>query len=626
MALDRPPASPRDYLRKFAVGGDVNSLGGKGHHLAELYRAGFPVPDGFILTTKAFEDSIVSSPLTDSASRGVPSSDFRLELPDEIFASVHKAYKESFGSVPVIVRSSAVAEDAVGTSFAGLFTSVLNVDESGLHAAISDVYNSALSTEAVDYARQHGLAATTLRMAVVIQRQVEPWISGICFTAHPLTGESQYIVEFVQGHNADLVSGRKSPSRIVLNRDFVPAKHADDPGSAEVPISVLRNVAETAGHVAVVLGGPQDVEWAIDNKGFLFVLQSRPIAVPNPSQRQDVYDGQPIAQGVGVSPGVATGPVRRILSDFTGAEADHLLQSGDIAVGHALRIDHLPALAKCAGVISVESSMLSHVAIRTRELRIPCVGGITNALALAPEGQIITIDGTHGGVYQGSTHDPSARTNPIPVGLDPDRMKLQETAAGRIIYQRTNDGVMVFLKKPLDSTIRAEAVSTIADTLNVSSSEITVDEHLAWESSHAPSVVYMQYEILDSLRRDPQFANRLAEAQGVTQKLDEQALRLLVESTDSEASSLFRTAVGKLDTFKHSGERQEATEAAQLFDNAKKLAGDFVGITVIDVFGESAVRNHTEALNSTFALHAAASAQACWTSRISWVVAGRGDG
>lgn len=595
-------SSGDDFVRNFTVGGRVDDLGGKGHRLAELYRADFPVLNGLILTTKAFEVSLASSGVSDATVLAGQKPDAGLIIPDEIFGVLRTAYRDLFGCEQVIVRSSGVAEDAAEASFAGLFRSVLDVDEAGLRTAVADVLSSVFSPEVTDYARRHHLATTGLRMAVVIQRQIEPWISGVCFTAHPVTGEQQYIVEFVPGRSLDLVSGKQSPGRVVFDGALELIEQADSPHVVDVPMSVLYRVAELSEKVATFFGEPQDIEWAVDHNESLFVLQSRPITVANRTQRREVHEGQLIAQGVPVSTGIASGPARRVLSDLTGAETDRLLQPGDIAVGHALFIDHLPALAKCAGVISVESSMLSHVAIRARELGIPCVGGIINALTLVPDGHIVTIDGAHGGVYRGSVDEPAGTIGLVPIGFDPDRMEILDTPAGRIIYQNINNDVVIFLKKPLDPAVRVDSVHAIEAALNISPRRIKIDEHLAWESVRAPSIVYMQQETFESIGHNPQFADQLIQAQDITCKLDARALRNLVDKADSEAENLFLKAVKELEVFKLGEDRVFATQAARLFDDAKRIAVDFVGISIIDVLGESAIRHRTEKFSDKYGI------------------------
>ncbi|MGH3866615.1 MAG: PEP/pyruvate-binding domain-containing protein [Pseudonocardiaceae bacterium] len=599
----RMPVSSRDdFVRDFTVGGRVDELGGKGYRLAGLYRAGFPVPNGFVLTAKAFEVSLASSGVSDATVLVGQKPDASLVIPDDVFGVLRTAYRDFFGCERVIVRSSGVAEDTAQASFAGLFRSVSDVDEAGLRAAVADVLSSAVSPEVADYARRHHLAATGLRMAVVVQRQIEPWISGVCFTAHPVTGEQQYIVEFVPGRSLDLVSGKQSPRWIVFDSALELIEQADSPHVVDVPVSVLYRVAEISEKIATFFGEPQDIEWAIDHNESLFVLQSRPITVAKQTERQAVHEGQLIAQGVPVSTGIASGPTRRVLSDLTGAETDRLLQPGDIAVGHALFLEHLPALAKCAGVISVESSMLSHVAIRARELGIPCVGGITNALTLVPDGQLVTIDGTRGGVYGGSVDEPTDTIGLVSTGFDPDRMEILDTPAGRIIYQNINNDIVIFLRKPLDPTVRADSVHAIETALNISPSQIKVDEHLAWEGVRAPSIVYMQQETFESIGHNLKFADQLIQAQEITRDLDARALRNLVDKADSEAKTLFSKAVKEIETFKLGKDRASATQAARLFDEAKRMAVDFVGISIIDVLGESAIRHRAEKFSATYGI------------------------
>jgi hypothetical protein len=244
--------------------------------------------------------------------------------------------------------------------------------------------------------------------------------------------------------------------------------------------------------------------------------------------------------------------------------------------------------------------MLSHVAIRARELGIPSVGGVSDALKLVDDGQLLTIDGTQGSVYLGSVEESAATTEKTSIGYDPVDMEVIKTASGHIIYQRLDNKVRVYTKNPEDPNLSAEVVTVVTETLNVTPQNVEIDHHLAWEGSRAPSMVYMQHETFESISEDSHFADGLSQAREFSRRLDASALRAIVDFADSRAKECFTKAVQKLESFKETTSREEAVQAAQFFDEAKKTAVDFVGNSIIDVLGESAVRHYAEDLKSRY--------------------------
>src|SRR3712207_825964 len=183
-------------------------VGGKAANLGELVRAGLPVPPGFCVTTTAYDlvahdagldsilDALAQTPpddtprLTEHAA-AARTSLLEARVPEAVARSITAAYKElgNGTSVPVAVRSSATAEDLPYASFAGQQDTYLNVvgEESVLEAAQS-CWASLWTDRAVAYRATGGIDHRGVRLAVVVQQMVESTISGILFTANPLTG------------------------------------------------------------------------------------------------------------------------------------------------------------------------------------------------------------------------------------------------------------------------------------------------------------------------------------------------------------------------------------------------------------------------------------------------------
>jgi phosphohistidine swiveling domain-containing protein len=170
------------------------------------------------------------------------------------------------------VRSSANVEDGGGRSYAGQFTTV--VDVAGLdqlvEAAVA-VIQSGLGDGVGVYRRQAG-DDRPIEMGVVIQEMVEPVVSGIAFSKNPVTGISEVIIELAPGPGTGLVDGRVTPDRWVHRwGDFV-----ETPATDHLGAGVVASLVATIGRLADAYGAPLDLEWVFDGSEVWWV-QARPI-------------------------------------------------------------------------------------------------------------------------------------------------------------------------------------------------------------------------------------------------------------------------------------------------------------------------------------------------------------
>lgn len=233
---------------------DQHSLaGGKGGTLVRLYQAGYPVPDGFVILSTAFAGD---------------------ELRPEAWAHVqaHLARLRKEGrDIAFAVRSSAMSEDAAQASFAGEFETVLDVHtDEMIREAIHTVRRSRHAERVRAYSEAKGID-TAHDMAVVVQQLVRADISGVLFTADPVTGNpSQMMGNFVYGFGEELVSGEAEPYTFRLKR---PKGKYNGPPELK---RFARQLYKLARRLEKELESPQDIEWAIAGRK-LFLLQSRPI-------------------------------------------------------------------------------------------------------------------------------------------------------------------------------------------------------------------------------------------------------------------------------------------------------------------------------------------------------------
>jgi pyruvate,water dikinase len=446
-----PAPSPAPFTRAFSelARTDVRIAGGKGSNLGEMTRAGLPVPAGFVVTVDAYERFASASALRarfepmaravniDNPSGLQKTADALRQavLQGEVPADVRSAIAESYRrlaaddqSLAVAVRSSATAEDTAEFSFAGMHESFLGVrGEAALVEKVRACWASAYSARAIYYRRKHGFPVE-MGLAVVVQRMVESVKSGVMFTADPATQDrSRIVIEAAPGFGEVVVGGQVTPDRYVLDagtlavidrhvarKEFllesIPGTGgvrrvdlANDPRATAAVLTdaELGALGLLARRSEAHYGAPQDLEFAIDERGSVALVQSRPITTLHPRAPAGTAaaqaDAAPVLQGLGASPGIAVGRVRVL----TSVEESSLLQQGEILVTHMTSPDWVPLMRNAAAVVTDAGGMTSHAAIVSRELGIPCVVGTAGATLRLRSGTLVTVDGEAGTVTAG---------------------------------------------------------------------------------------------------------------------------------------------------------------------------------------------------------------------------------
>ncbi len=256
---------------------DVGRFGGKSASLGELLRAEIPVPPGFAISTSA----------------GV-------QLTDALRAELTARYGSLGHDVPVAVRSSALGEDSAEATFAGLQDTYLWVR--GIDAvcdAVTRCWASLYSAEAVSYRERFGVENPA--MGVTIQLMVDAAVSGVMFTCNPVTGDrSMVAINASWGLGLAVVGGEVTPDDYLVSKvtgevvkrsisdkavQYVPAatgtERVDVPDDRRnqpcLDDDKLATLVAAAERIERHFGAPQDIEWAFDRTGDVFVLQSRPV-------------------------------------------------------------------------------------------------------------------------------------------------------------------------------------------------------------------------------------------------------------------------------------------------------------------------------------------------------------
>jgi phosphohistidine swiveling domain-containing protein len=235
---------------------DRAQIGGKAGVLGELLAEGFPVPAGLVITAETFAVDGWETSLARAARK----------LGAQLFA----------------VRSSSAAEDLADASYAGLYETYLNVKVDGLSDAVRRCFAAAAAERVSAYHARHGGGAGA--MAVLVQAMVDPVAAGVAFTAHPVTGDRQQtVITAVPGLGEPLVSGEAAGEEWIVTAHGATATRPN-PGAGQVLTGAQATaVAGLAGRIAERYGMPQDVEWAVDRDGRLWLLQARAMtAVPEP--------------------------------------------------------------------------------------------------------------------------------------------------------------------------------------------------------------------------------------------------------------------------------------------------------------------------------------------------------
>jgi len=421
---------------------DAPLVGGKGANLGELTLAGLPVPPGFVVTAEAYRYAVASAQIADTLAAllaGVNAESTaelerasgeaqgllrKLAPPADLSRAILDAYHRLGGAVRVAVRSSGTGEDAGDTSFAGMNATFTNVAGEGeILAKVKECWASLYGARVISYRMTRALSDVPA-MGVVIQEMIPSERSGVMFTADPSTGDTgRIVIDAAFGQGEVVVSGQVEPDTYILSKagptllgvrvgtkDFKIVRGPDgndltvDLGQSEASQRVLSDdvtleLARLGLATEEHYGAPQDIEWAIAG-GKTYLVQSRPITTMNvaPPDTKDVIEvGRPLVQGLAASSGRATGAVRILNSADEGDE----LISGEILVARMTSPDWVPTMRRASALVTDGGGITCHAAIVSRELGVPCVVGARNATSVLRNGEVVTVDGAQGAVFEG---------------------------------------------------------------------------------------------------------------------------------------------------------------------------------------------------------------------------------
>lgn len=430
---------------------DISLVGGKGANLGEITKLGIPVPPAFIVTSHSYLHflerpgliqkirrtldtlDINQNTQLQKASSQIKESIISAPMPSSIDEAIRKAYHQ-LGSVLVAVRSSATAEDLPEASFAGQQRTFLNIKgEDRVVAAVQECWASLFEPRAIFYRVQHGFDDLKVGIAVPVQRMVQAEISGVLFTAEPVSGNREQIcIEAIYGLGEAVVSGEVTPDRYIVDKRELTilhkmmvkqeqklVKNPQADGSTRecnvwVALSSREQKKQTLPDEEIIAlarigkkierhyGSPQDIEWARENDKF-YIVQTRPITTLKEAVdvEEEEVKAPLLLSGSAAAPGVGSGPVTIVRNI---SEMDRI-KEGNVLVAEMTSPDFVPAMKRAAAIVTDKGGVTSHAAIVSRELGKPCVVGTEVATQTLEDGQLVTVvvklDGSPGRVYEG---------------------------------------------------------------------------------------------------------------------------------------------------------------------------------------------------------------------------------
>jgi len=432
-------------------------VGSKMANLGELKRnLTLNVPDGFVLSAFAYQSFIEHNELQPEINRRIQTADkenveerFRMsteiqqmvmhaEVPPEIAEAVREEWsrlqENNTEPVTVAVRSSALGEDAAGSSFAGQYRSVLNVDRDAFEDAYKEVVASKYSMPAMTYRLTRGLRDEDIAMCVGCLVMIDAVSGGVIYTRNPVDIRHDSIfINSVWGLPKSLVDGSDTCDLFVLSRtDPIKIEQQDithkekkfvcfpDEGvcrmvltedmmdSASLTTDQAISLAQTAIALENFYGSPQDIEWAVDRQGSIYILQCRPLQqVEQTDQRYRFTTNRPadrrllVKGGITASPGVGCG---KIFVVEKGTDQLRFPEGAVMVIRQALP-RWASLLSRAAGVISEQGGLAGHLANVAREFGVPALFGLQGALDVLPADTMVTLDASGRAVYRGRRDD-----------------------------------------------------------------------------------------------------------------------------------------------------------------------------------------------------------------------------
>jgi pyruvate,water dikinase len=427
--------------------------GSKMANLGEVKnRIHLKVPAGFVITASAFKRFMDYNSLQVEIDRRLQSIDaddiedlysfsaevqqlvIRSRIPDDLEAAIRGAWEdleaESGGRITVALRSSALGEDAEGSSFAGQYRSELNVSAENVFQAYKEVIASKYSLQAITYRMNKGFRDEDILMCVGCLVMVDAVSGGVTYSRSPVSSrDARIFINAVWGLPKSVVDGSvacdlfvaaRQPRIDIVEKAISPKERKFvcypqegvcrmDLTDAESTRPCLtddqaRQLAEIAVRIETHYGMPQDIEWAISGSGAIQILQCRPLKqiLADESGENAAIDPELASRriaggGVTASPGAGSGPV------YLGDRGVDVLAfpEGAVLVARQALPRWASLLTRASAVITEQGGFAGHLANVAREFGVPALFGIPDAAAILKPGQVITVDASRRSIFDG---------------------------------------------------------------------------------------------------------------------------------------------------------------------------------------------------------------------------------
>ena len=431
----------------------ADQVGSKMANIGEVQnRLQLPVPAGFVVTSLGYEHFMEHSDLQAEIDRRLQSSEvdqldqlyalsadiqqliIRAPVPEDLQSAIMEAYQEvakaAGEGVKVSVRSSALGEDAAGTSFAGQYRSELNVSEDNIIEAYKEIVASKYTLQAVTYRLNRGMRDEDIAMCVGCMAMINAVAGGVLYTRNPLNiRDDSIFINSVWGLPKSVVDGsvacdlfvasRDDPP-VILQRDVKLKEHKfvcyADEGVCRLDLTgetspspslddeQIRELVRIALRIEEHYGTAQDIEWAVGPDGVIYVLQSRPLQQTDTGAERlrtlgtDSGGVQPLVTGgITASSGVAAGSVFWVRKN---SDALQFPQGGVLVVAQALP-RWAALLSRAAAVVTEQGSVAGHLANVAREFGVPALFNLTDLAERLPPGELVTVDADGLSIYSG---------------------------------------------------------------------------------------------------------------------------------------------------------------------------------------------------------------------------------
>ena len=378
---------------------DSPLVGEKGANLGEMQHAGFPIPNGFVITSNAYHDFIKENKLDVKIKHLLSTANFASQKSlEKTSKSIRKHIQENPIPQAVVkeVVSSYLKLGDGGLSEDPLVT--INTSENAFKIKGDAVFlektkqawASFFDAKQIYSRYEQGLDPAKAHITLVVQRIIESKTFGLMFTIDPTTNDKSKII-IKTGKNEYAV---KKPGFSIL------AKNVDK--KQAVSNAQIIELAKLGDKIEKHCYFPQEIKWVIEDRQ-IYVLQIKPITITGKKPQEvseanlKLLQSDLVLTGSPVSHGIASGPVKMI---FAAKEIDKVMP-GDILVLQKITHDLLPAIKKASALITDSTEENAYAAIVSKEIKIPAVFATELATEILRTGNIITVNGTKGEIYRG---------------------------------------------------------------------------------------------------------------------------------------------------------------------------------------------------------------------------------